>query len=959
MQAVCFSSKPPGNFRKEGGSRHFQGRDRINEDTAKPDPLTQYRQRRTETVKRNTAGTTTSQFSRPSERRGINVGGMGNATQKPADKWNDGRKEWPKNQHQMHPKQSKYKTPYSHQKPSNYYIHGRGNDVRLDKQPQLHQKQEQEDPRRNKLDHLLKVLKDSGKTVPSDLPRRTNDRRAPFFQKQNEYLDSRNKDDTQRLSSWNNRSSQQQPPKRRSVERVGVDFLSDSDMRRNKLHEEKETENIRRPVEEKPQKAVTLPSVPLTISEASTLFRIKIGDIKTKLRTMGVLAEEGSDDDEVEADDSAPRSSHPKEEFRLDVDAMELLGLEFGIETIRSDEDVVVNSEQLLMQQRKGDSVAQDDARYPPRPPVVTIMGHVDHGKTTLMDALRRQSQQQHNVKTETKKKTAKKGNPQSQSQDIAGTEAGGITQIISAFEVALRGQDNKITFLDTPGHAAFTAMRHSGTHAADVIVLVVAADDGVSEQTIEIIDLYKSIVKGSSENSISMVVALNKIDKPGINVDEAKRRVENQLLQHGIIAESINTTDSEYGQPVQVIPTSGLTGEGLDDLMEGILLQSEMMNLRADDSANAEGIVMDARMEKGLGVVVDCIIRWGNIKKGDVIISGDQVSRVRMLKDVNDKILKKGLPSQPVRIVGFKSLPKAGDPLMVVESEEAAEQMLEQRLSLGDSESDRPDGQNSDLELHIHGMRRGDTWRVKNFQEMAGLEEADGSVRIPIIVKADADGSLSAVRESLINLGRNSKHVVIVDPLSEGIGDITLGDIQMAKESNATVFAFGLKRIDPAILNLAESEGVQICSSDIIYALLDTAKELLGSYLPPTRKEHIHGRALVKAIFSIDTDSGKEKIAGLKVMDGHIYKARAPLPVDSEDSLSSELRCHFRIFRNGERISPEGETVTASSLRRFKKSVENVRGGDECGLGISGFDGFEEGDEIECYSIEMKRGKL
>jgi len=521
---------------------------------------------------------------------------------------------------------------------------------------------------------------------------------------------------------------------------------------------------------------------------------------------------------------------------------------------------------------------------------------------------------------------------------------------------VALKGQDEKITFLDTPGHAAFTAMRQSGSHAADVIVLVVAADDGISEQTVEIINLYKSIVKGSSDSGISMVVALNKIDKPGINVDEAKMRIENQLLEHGIVAEGMNQYGSEYGQPVQVIPTSGLTGQGLDDLMEGLMLQSEIMDLRADDDASGEGIVMDARMEKGLGVVADCIIRWGSIKKGDVVTSGDQVARVRMLKDVNNKLIKKGLPSQPVRIVGFKSLPKAGDPLMVVESEEIGEEIIEKRLAIENAGNDRPDGPNSDVEIHIHGMRRGDTWRVQKVHRQAGLKEADGSTRIPIIVKADADGSLSAVRDSLVNLGEKSEHLVVIDPISEGIGEVTPSDIQMAKESEATIFAFGLKRIDQGILNLAESEGVEICSNDIIYSLLDHAKDALGAYLPLLPEERVHGRAMVQAIFSIDTPDGKEKVAGLKVTDGHIYKSTKP---STGDSNSTALKCHFRILRDGKQISPEGESVSASSLRRFKELVDSVRLGDECGLALSFFDDFEEGDEIECYSIEMKKRKL
>mmetsp|Transcript_14472 Transcript_14472/g.33688 ORF Transcript_14472/g.33688 Transcript_14472/m.33688 type:complete len:1080 (+) Transcript_14472:197-3436(+) len=700
-----------------------------------------------------------------------------------------------------------------------------------------------------------------------------------------------------------------------------------------------------------PDRAITLPTnASLSLADVSSLFRVKIDDIKEKLHAMDVAADED-----------------------LDIDLLELLAMDFGIETVRStNEPIVVDTDQLLMQQRRSDidndalsDVSLVDS-YPPRPPIVTIMGHVDHGKTTLMDALRRRSDEQRQksgqkgrVKTSKKNKTKNSKNARgSITTNIAGTEAGGITQIISAFQVALDGQEEKITFLDTPGHAAFRAMRQSGSHAADVIVLVVAADDGISEQTVEIINFYKSIVKGSSDSGISMVVAVNKIDKPGIDAEEAQMRIENQLLEYGIVSEGMSSEGSEFGQPVQVIPTSGLTGAGLDDLMEGLLLQSEIMDLRADDTASGEGIIMDARQEKGLGVVADCIVRWGKIKKGDVIISGDQVSQVRMLKDVNNKMLKHGLPSQPVRIIGFKSLPKAGDPLMIVESEEIAEEMIEQRRSIDAPTSDRPDGQRSDVELHITGMRRGDTWRVKKFTNRAAIGESDGTVRIPIVIKADADGSLAAVRESLLSIGDHSKHSVVIDPIMEGIGEVTPSDIQMAKESEATVFSFGSIRVDQSILNLAESDGVSICSNNIIYSLLDEAKIVLGSYLPLIPKEHTHGRATIKALFSVDTDDGEEKIAGLNVLNGTIYKSKAPTSGENS-SITEDLDCYFRVYRDGKLISPVDESITASSLRRFKEMAESVRLGEECGLGLSGFVDFEEGDEIECYSVEMKKAKL
>ena len=673
---------------------------------------------------------------------------------------------------------------------------------------------------------------------------------------------------------------------------------------------------------------VTIPNNELTLSEVSALFRVKIDDIKRKLRSMGERVKNES-------------------EFVLDVDLMELLAIEYGIETVRSEYGTkTIDCEELLINQRRAND---ESMALPPRPPVVCIMGHVDHGKTTLMDALRRRSMKESSkskgAKTKKKKNKKGKGKAAPTTKDVAGTEAGGITQIISAFQVAMEGQDMPVTFLDTPGHAAFRSMRQSGSHAADVIVLVIAADDGVSEQTIEILDFYKSIVQGS-DGGISLVVALNKIDKPGIDVDEAKMRIENQLLEHGIVAEGMGSSDSAYGSPVQVIPTSGLTGLGLDDLMEGLLLQSEVMDLRADEDAPAEGIIMDAAMEKGLGVVATAIIRCGNIKRGDIVVSGDQIGKVKILKCVQNKALKCGMPSQPVTIVGFKELPKAGDPITCVESEERAEEIVERRAGL-EKNSNRSDAPR-DVEIHIPGMRSRDTARAQRVHAKANIEECDGYIRIPVVVKADADGSLSAIRESLVKLGEDSTEKVMIDPILEGIGEITPTDIQMAKESNAVIFSFGGSRVDQTIINLAESENVEIRSNSIIYSLLDEAKQCLGTYLPKSAVEHVHGKAMVQAIFNVDTDDGEEKIAGLKVTDGHIYKEKATVN-------SVELGCNFRVLRDGKLISPEGEVVAASSLRHYKELVDSVRLGDECGVGLSGFTDFQEGDTIECYSIEMK----
>ena len=316
----------------------------------------------------------------------------------------------------------------------------------------------------------------------------------------------------------------------------------------------------------------------------------------------------------------------------------------------------------------------------------------------------------------------------------------------------------------------------------------------------------------------------------------------------------------------------------------------------------------------------------------------------------VNDKVLKQGMPSQPVCITGFKSLPKAGDPIMCVESEDAAEELVKRKLAMEAGNKDRPDAANTDVEIHISGMRSRDTARAKRVHEQAGLAECDGTIRIPIIVKADADGSLSAVRDSLVSLGQScEENKVVIDPVLEGIGDITANDIQMAKESNATIFAFGLKRIDQNILNIAESEDVTIRSNDIIYSLLDDAKVVLGKHLPLIPTEDVHGRATVQALF--DINDGNETIAGLKVTEGQIYKDKATID-------SKTIHCQFRVLRDGELVSAENGQ-TASSLRHFKELVDSVEHGNECGLGLSGFNDFKNGDVVECYSVKMVEPSL
>ena len=713
-----------------------------------------------------------------------------------------------------------------------------------------------------------------------------------------------------------------------------------------RLDEWGRSDDIQKPVYVNPKdQTVLLPSYTVSITEASNIFREKTKSIRKILRSLEYNVDVDSE-----------------EELAIDPDVMELLALELGVKfEVSERQSIVPDAEEVLLQRRAASEETNNREEHtvpyeslPPRPPVVCIMGHVDHGKTTLMDALRRRSQEgdgggaTKKKKSKTKKKATKKGKKGSTgSNDVAGTEAGGITQVISAFQVPLMGSDEAaITFLDTPGHAAFKAMRQSGSDAADVIVLVIAADDGVSPQTIEILNFYKSIVKGAGSGGISLVVALNKIDKPGINVDERQPVIEAELLEQGIVTEGMASAgESEYGPPVQVIPVSGLTGQGLDDLIEGLMLQSEIMDLRADADTGAEGVVMDARVDKGLGVVADCIVRWGSLKKGDIIVSGTSIGKVRILKDMSDKQLKTGVPSQPVRIVGFDTVPKAGDPIIAVESEELAEEIVSRRKAQRSSEKEASDFA-GDVELQSSGKHMMHSEWKQALEEKYGLDTDgdEGVIRVPVIVKADADGTLKAVCEALMELGGTSRHHVVIDPVSTGVGPVLANEVQIAKEVNATIVCFNIKN-EHAISSLAVDEEVPLIGSDVIYSLLDEAKEEFTRYLPYEEIEVVKGRGVVKAVF--DIGGIDEKVAGLEVTEGTLYKDKAK----GKDGV---LTCQYRVLRKGKEIS--SSALRATSLKHFKEDVDNIDRGSDCGLSLTRFNEYEEGDVIECFAIEKKR---
>lgn len=707
----------------------------------------------------------------------------------------------------------------------------------------------------------------------------------------------------------------------------------------------------------------------MSIVDISTLLRIPVQLIaKTLKDTFGEMVP-SDNGDEIAM-------------YTVDLDIVELLALELNFSPTRSKRIVsskfrrMEESENRVLRRSVDDNdidmnATNDEALYydslPLRPPVVSVMGHVDHGKTTLMDSLREKAaiaSGSANTNKKKKKKKAKGGKKKKVNDDsiidkMAGAEAGGITQAISAFQIQLPGSDvltdesqpiSSVTFLDTPGHAAFKSMRESGSNGADVVVLVIAADDGVSPQTVEIIDMYKSIAR-AQPGSISLVVAMTKIDKPGIDVEESTFRIENELMTHDIFTERMTTSDCEFGD-VQMYPVSGLTGDGVDGLVEGLVLVSEIMDLRAETDSRAECIVIDSKIEKGLGIVADCIVRWGSLQKGDFIVSGVNGGRVRILNDANNKQLKKAGPSQPVRITGLRSLPKAGDALVAVKSEDIMNDIIERRGAMQSSQNDESYRleRTGAMDIQITGVASKQDFMKQNVLNKYNLgegEETKETIRIPFILKADADGTLAALRDSVLKISDESKLDICIDPISLNIGHVNVSDVQLAIESGASILCFNLKGTkDKDAMTLATSEDVDIRSHNVIYHLLDEAKEVISNYIPPTQQETIHGKATVQAVFDM-TGKNAGRIAGLMVNDGVLY-------LDKSSKESGALDCEYRVVRNGEVISPDG--LGAESLRKVKEEVTNVRRGEECGLGLKEYTDLVEGDLIECYSVENKK---
>lgn len=500
-----------------------------------------------------------------------------------------------------------------------------------------------------------------------------------------------------------------------------------------------------------------------------------------------------------------------------------------------------------------------------PRPPVVTILGHVDHGKTTLLDAIRRSR--------------------------IAESEFGGITQKIGAYQVDVGGR--KITFIDTPGHEAFTTMRARGAQVTDIAVLVVAADDGVMPQTVEAIQHAKAA-------DVPIVVAINKIDKPGANPD----RVKQQLSEHGLIPE-------EWGGDTICVPISALQRKGIQDLLDMLLLQADLLELRARYSGPAIGVIIESRLDRGKGPVATVIVQEGTLRVGDFFVAGTTWGRVRSLFDDLGRSLKEATPATPVEVVGFSELPPAGTKLVVVEEEKIATVIAERRKERERERALREAGS-----------------RVVSLEELLAPEE--GKVKeLHLVLKADYQGSLEALERAISQLGNENVRINVV---FRGVGNISEADVMLASASSGVVIGFNVK-LPNDVAKVAKQEGVEVRLYRIIYDVVEDMKRAIQGLFEPRKVEEVIGKAEVRALFKIPRVG---IVAGCYVLEGKIDRS-----------------AFVRVLRKGEVL---GEKIRIASLKRFKDDVKEVAQGYECGIALEGFEGFTEGDIFEAYVIREER---
>ncbi len=603
-----------------------------------------------------------------------------------------------------------------------------------------------------------------------------------------------------------------------------------------KSRKDKENDKLKRLEMERQRRQkleITLPDE-ITVGELAAKLKIQSAEIIKRLMTIGVMASVNE---------------------TIDYDTAALVAMEIGAKV---EHEVVVTIEERLFEPEQ-----DDEANLQERCPIVVVMGHVDHGKTSLLDAIRK--------------------------TNVTTGEAGGITQHIGAYQVQIN--DKPITFLDTPGHAAFTSMRARGAQVTDIAVLVVAADDGIMPQTVEAINHAKAA-------GVSIIVAINKMDKPTADPEKVKQ----ELTEYELVPE-------EWGGDVICVPVSAKTGENIDTLLEMILLVAEMQELKANPNRMASGTVIEAKLDKGRGPVATLLVQNGTLHSGDVLIAGTALGRVRvMLNDRGEKIEAAG-PSTPVEVTGLAEVPAAGDLFNVVEDEKLARELVDKRRNEAKEE------------------------QFKSYQKVTldnlFSQISEGEMKeLPIIIKADVQGSVEAVKQSLEKLSNDEVRVRVIHG---AVGAVSESDVMLANASNAIIVGFNV-RPDPVAKENAERDGVEIRLYRIIYDAINDVETAMKGMLAPKYRDVDLGRAEVRAVYKI---SGVGAVAGCYVLEGKITRT-----------------ANIRIVRDGIIIADD----KLESLKRFKDDVKEVASGYECGMSLSKFNDIKEGDVFEAYMVEEYR---
>lgn len=598
---------------------------------------------------------------------------------------------------------------------------------------------------------------------------------------------------------------------------------------------ETEAQRLARIAEQRKKQQITI-KVPeeITVGELASLLRMTATEVIKKLMSLGVMASVN----EV-----------------IDYDTAEIVATELGAKV---EKQVVVSIEEQIIEEDD-----ENDENAVKRPPVVCVMGHVDHGKTSILDAIRH--------------------------TDVTSTEAGGITQHIGAYQVEANGE--KITFLDTPGHAAFTAMRARGAMATDIAVLVVAADDGIMPQTIEAINHAKAA-------GVEIIVAINKMDKEGANPD----RVLQQLTEHELVPE-------EWGGNVICVPVSAKTKMGIDKLLETILLVAEMQELKANPDRSAKGTVIEAKLDKGRGPIATLLVQNGTLHAGDVIVAGMAVGKVRAMTDYRGRKVNSAGPSVPVEIMGLDSAPMSGDGFNAVSDERLARQLVEQRKEAA-KEEEFSAFHKVTLDTLFDTLQAGE---LKAFN---------------VVIKADVQGSVEAVKQSLLKIENDEVRVHVIHG---AVGSVSESDVMLAAASNAIIVAFNTG-VDPVAKENADRDGVEIRSYNIIYDAIEEIEAAMRGMRAPKYRDVDTGTAEVREVYKI---SSAGTIAGSLVTSGNIRREGK-----------------VRLVRDGKQLAD----VPLKGLKRFKDDVKDVSSGYECGISLEGWDDIQPGDVLECYVVEEYR---